>query len=103
MKKYTKKNQKFTKLNCSPKSEFKYTCLNSKTLFKLRDEWNKKNINKINTNNPKKIWLFLKKNLKNCNNEKCWINTLIKNKKKLKKLKKIYLDLLVQKVGKLIL
>jgi hypothetical protein len=88
MKKYTKKNQKFTKLNCSPKSEFKYTCLNSKTLFKLRDEWNKKNINKINTNNPKKIWLFLKKNLKNCNNEKCWINTLIKNKKKTEKIKK---------------
>tara|TARA_Y100001980_G_C14540458_1_gene318172 strand:- start:1054 stop:1908 length:855 start_codon:yes stop_codon:yes gene_type:complete len=87
MNKNTKKNKKFIKLNCSPKSEFKYTCLNSKTLFKLRDEWNKKNKNKIITNNPKKIWLFLKNNLKDCNNEKCWLDNLIKNKNKTQKIK----------------
>lgn len=83
-----KKSRKFKKLNCSPKSEFKFSCLNRETLIKMRNIWNSKFDNKIYTNNPKEIWKFLKTNLKNCNNEKCWIETLFKNKNKTFKLKK---------------
>lgn len=82
------KTRKFKKLNCSPKSEFKFSCLNSETLLKMRNIWNKNYNIKINSNDPKVIWKFLKKNLKNCNTEKCWINTLFKNKNKSFKLKK---------------
>ena len=31
------RTRKFKKLNCSPKSEFKFTCLNNKTLLKMRN------------------------------------------------------------------
>ena len=82
------KTRKFKKLNCSPKSEFKFSCLNSETLLKMRNIWNKNFNKKINSNNPKQIWKFLKNNIKNCNNEKCWIDTLFKNKNKTYKLKK---------------
>ena len=82
------KTRKFKKLNCSPKSEFKFSCLNSETLLKMRNIWNKNFNKKINSNNPKEIWNFLKNNIKNCNNEKCWIDTLFKNKNKTYKLKK---------------
>ena len=86
MKKTQKK--KFIKLNCSPKSQFKFTCLNTKTLYKLKNAWNKKNKNKIKSNNEKDIWIFLKKHIKDCNNEKCWIDKLLKNKNKTQKIKK---------------
>ena len=81
------RTRKFKKLNCSPKSEFKFTCLNNKTLLKMRNVWNKNYNKKINSNNPKEIWKFLKNNIKNCNTEKCWIDTLFKNKNKTFKLK----------------
>ena len=75
-----KNTRKFKKLNCSPKSEFKFSCLNTNTLLKMRNIWNKNNLKKINTNNPIDIWKFLKYNLKDCFSEKCWIDKLIKNK-----------------------
>ena len=83
-----KNTRKFKKLNCSPKSEFKFSCLNTKTLLKMRKNWNRNYTKKIHTNDPKKIWKFFKNNLKNCNNEKCWIKTLFKNKNKSHKLQK---------------
>tara|TARA_Y100000816_G_C26107642_1_gene589206 strand:+ start:3500 stop:4348 length:849 start_codon:yes stop_codon:yes gene_type:complete len=82
------KTRKFKKLNCSPKRELKYSCLNTKTLLKMRNIWNKNFEKKINTNNPKQIWIFFKRNLKDCYNEKCWIDTLFKNKNKTQKIKK---------------
>ena len=70
------------KLNCSPKPEFKFTCLSSEILFKLKNSWNKNNSNKILSNNSYIIWKFFDKILKNnCNNEKCWLKQdFIKNK-----------------------
>lgn len=82
------KTKKFKKLNCSPKSEFNFTCLDNKTLLKMRNKWNETNKKKIYSNNSEIIWKNLKNNIKNCNNEKCWIDTLLKNNNKTIKLKK---------------
>ena len=34
--------RKFTKLNCAPKSNYKYTCYSKKRMFKLKHKFNKK-------------------------------------------------------------
>lgn len=83
------KNKNFKKLNCSPKSEFKFTCYNTNTILQLKKAWNdKNNTNKINSNKPKKIWQTLKNNYKDvCNDELCWLEKLqLKNKINTKKL-----------------
>ena len=50
------------------------TCYSNKTLFMLRDEYNKKKENKkISSNDPYIIWNLLKKYNTECLNEKCWI------------------------------
>ena len=35
--------KKFTKLNCAPKSNYKYTCYSKKRLQKIKKIYNKKN------------------------------------------------------------
>jgi hypothetical protein len=73
-KKGTKKNNS-KQANCAPKNSLDYTCYSSKSLNKLKSLWNKKHQeNKIRTNNSKKIWNKLKKNLsKTCKSERCWL------------------------------
>ena len=76
--------KKFRTLKCAPlqkrgvdeKLKDK-TCYTNKLLFKIRDEYNKYNLdNKIISNDPKKIWKQLKKFNKDCNNELCWIRNI---------------------------
>ena len=52
-----------------------YTCYNKKNLHLIKNSWNAYYPNnQILTNNNKKIWNFLQKNLlSKCNNEKCWL------------------------------
>ena len=83
-KNYSKNQSKkvFKKLNCSPKTDFNYTCYSNDSLEKLKRKWNKSHSHhKILTNNPKKIWNELKDKMDNkCNTEKCWLNQqFIKN------------------------
>lgn len=76
------KTRKFKKLNCAPNRK-KFidnnlhgkTCYSNSELFALKKYWNKQNPNNlIKTNNPKEIWVFLRKNLnKKCYNELCWL------------------------------
>ena len=76
------KTRKFKKLNCAPNRK-KFidnnlqgkTCYGNSELFMLKNYWNKQNPNNlIKTNNPKEIWVFLRKNLnKKCYNELCWL------------------------------
>lgn len=64
---------------CSPIVEgstpMPYTCYTTELLLELKNKWNSRhNDVKIETNNPKEIWDFLNKNLKNvCDEEKCWL------------------------------
>jgi hypothetical protein len=79
--------RKFTKLNCAPKSKYKYTCYSRKKLKKIKHIYNKKNkTNKINKKTKKGIWKSLKHTYKNsCFDEKCWLNKLDINDNKLDK------------------
>ncbi len=74
--------KKFTKLNCAPKSNYKYTCYSKKRLQKIKKIYNKKNKdNKITKKNKRGVWKTLKRKYKNkCYDEKCWLDQLnIKN------------------------
>jgi len=91
----TKRNtkKKFNKLTCHPKNityKNSKSCIDTSTLKKLKNIWNKRYPdNKIKTNNDKHIWQFLKTKFKHsCANELCWINSLIKDNKYKRKLKK---------------
>ena len=84
-KKVTKKVTKkaFKKLQCSPKSDFDFTCYNKNSLEKLKQLWNIRHPDvKILTNNSNEIWSSLKNNMHNtCSNEKCWLKQeFMKNK-----------------------
>lgn len=79
--------RKFKKLKCAPRQSFnidkklqKFSCYNSSDIFKMKTIWNSSNKKKITTNNPKKIWEFLRDNLDDkCYNELCWLdNNLFK-------------------------
>ena len=76
------KTKKFKKLNCSPNKKLSFTCYSTKSLYKLKNLWNKKYPNKkIKSNDAEKIWEKLKENLdSSCSNERCWLNQqFIKN------------------------
>lgn len=97
---YTKKNktqknktQKFKKINCSPvfagKKASAKTCYNKNILLTIRDAYNKSpvNANKINSNNPTKVWEKLRENLVDCKVESCWLRE-IKDKQLANNIKK---------------
>lgn len=80
-KKKSKSNKNITKKQkkCSPIVEDEtisdYSCYTKDVLINLKNKWNDRHDDvKIKTKNPKKIWEFLNKNLKNvCEEEKCWL------------------------------
>lgn len=77
-KKHDYKNFSFKKLRCSPKEKNKinsFTCYTNDSLYKLRDQWNKRHLNKmIKTNDPKEIHSLLSSYLNNvCKTESCWL------------------------------
>lgn len=76
------KTKKFKLLKCAPKKKNKfdsnndneYSCFKNDILFILKENWNSNNSKKIESNNPKEIWNFLKKNMgQKCYNELCWL------------------------------
>lgn len=73
-KEINEENKKKEKCSPNPNGE-KYTCYSSKSLLKMKKLWNKRHSkNKIQSNDPKKIWSAFKSNLKNvCNRESCWL------------------------------
>ena len=77
-KKHDYKNFSFKKLRCSPKEKNKinsFSCYTNDSLYKLRDQWNKRHSNKIiKTNDPKEIHSMLSSYLNNvCKTESCWL------------------------------
>ena len=63
---------------CAPQSsDLDFTCYSRNSLKQLKNEWNKNKKKKITTNDPREIWTFFDKNLKNCENESCWTNKVI--------------------------
>ena len=63
-------------LKCSPQKIKKdYTCYSDDSLLKLRNYWNIRHPDKrINTVEPREIWMELKKNMLNtCDIESCWL------------------------------
>lgn len=77
-KKHDYKNFSFKKLRCSPKEKNKinsFTCYTNDSLYKLRDQWNKRHPTKIiKTNDPKEIHSMLSSYLNNvCKTESCWL------------------------------
>ena len=78
----------FKKLSCHPrKTKKSYTCYNDPILLELRDLWNKKHPEKpIVQTETKEIWNALRKNMKECDQEVCWMEKLEKdNKQKITK------------------
>merc|ERR1712196_59183 len=82
-------SNKFKTLKCAPKQDNKVvndlkgkSCYGKEEILNMKKLWNSKNSNKITTNEPKKIWHFLKDNLsKKCYNELCWLNDQTFNSK----------------------
>lgn len=77
-KKHDYKNFSFKKLRCSPKEKNKinsFSCYTNDSLYKLRDQWNKRHSNKmIKTNDSKEIHSMLSSYLNNvCKTESCWL------------------------------
>ena len=62
---------------CAPKkrSEYSHTCYDSISLLKIKENWNKRNPDdKIETDDPIKIWTELKKKFNHiCDSESCWL------------------------------
>ena len=73
----------FKKLSCHPrKTKKSYTCYNDPILLELRDLWNKKHPEKpIVQTETKEIWNALRKNMKECDQEVCWMEKLEKDNK----------------------
>ena len=79
-----KKQATFRRLKCAPRQEKRVdpalrdlTCYSNEDLFKFKEAWNASNAatNPINTNDPRAIWLFFRRNLtKHCYDELCWLN-----------------------------
>lgn len=73
----TKKKDKFKILECTPNKKTKRinnSCYEDKILFKMKNIWNRYNSDKIITNEPRKIWYFLKNKFKkSCDDELCWL------------------------------
>lgn len=72
------KNSTSYRANCSPKHKNElnnYTCYTDKSLFKLKELWNKRHPDVIlKTNNPKEIHNYLYHVLGDvCRNESCWL------------------------------
>jgi hypothetical protein len=77
-KKHDYKNFNFKKLRCSPKEKNNFntfTCYTNDSLYKLRDQWNKRHSDKlIKTNDSKEIHNKLTFYLSNvCKTESCWL------------------------------
>jgi len=77
----SKKDKGFMKIHCSPyiknKTISKKSCLTRDILEKVRKSYNAKNSKKqIKSTQKIKIWNELKKNIKNCNQEKCWLKEI---------------------------
>ena len=77
-KKHDYKTFNFKKLRCSPKEKNNFnsfTCYTNDSLYKLRDQWNKRHSNKmIKTNDPKEIHSMLSSYLNSvCKTESCWL------------------------------
>tara|TARA_B100001769_G_scaffold268566_1_gene257237 strand:+ start:2165 stop:3058 length:894 start_codon:yes stop_codon:yes gene_type:complete len=77
------RKKKFKTLKCSPNQDNNvvsnlkgFSCYGKKDILNMKNIWNTNNSNnKIISNDPKKIWIFFKKNLSNkCYNELCWLN-----------------------------
>lgn len=66
--------KQFSKKMCSAGRK-NYTCYSRNALDYLKQKWNKSHPKKlIHTNDPKEIWLKLRKYMKNnCVDEKCWL------------------------------
>jgi hypothetical protein len=88
------KNEKtFKQLRChlGRKTRKKHTCFDDKTIFFLKDLWNRRHPDvKIAETNPEKIWVELKNKLKECSHEICWIENVVSDPEVKKKLKKIH-------------
>ncbi len=78
-----KRKYTFKRERCSPSSENNFTCYKSKSLYKLKANWNKTfPKKKIKAKTKKAIWKQLKKNMNTvCSKESCWLKqNFIKNK-----------------------
>ena len=79
----------FKLLNCHPKKTRKNnSCYDDSIIFILKDLWNKNNYEKITSTKPPEIWNELKVKIKECSNEICWLDKLVPENDKKKKIKK---------------
>lgn len=76
-----KHTRKFKRMNCNPgtsgKTSVADSCLTNDVLIQLKASFNESHPNKqIVATNPKSIWTELKKKLKTCDKEDCWLDTI---------------------------
>lgn len=73
-----KTRRKINKMNCNPsaKSSVKGSCYTSDALNHIKDEYNKSHQDKIQSNDPKDIWIDLRNKLTECPREDCWLKQI---------------------------
>ena len=80
--KHTRKHtRKFKRMNCNPRTSGKTSvadsCLTNDVLVQLKTSFNATHLDKpIVVTEPKSIWIDLKKKLKTCDKEDCWLDTI---------------------------
>ena len=78
--KKNKTKKSWEKMNCHPNTKNKTisnkSCYDRDILMKIKNAYNKNHINKIYSHEPKDVWKKLRKNIKHCNKEDCWLNEL---------------------------
>jgi len=75
------KNKTMKKMNCNPsvkgKTSIQDSCLTDPILIKLKDSYNKHNINTpILSEDPKQIWIDLRNRMTRCSKEDCWLDVI---------------------------
>lgn len=86
--KKNKTKKSWEKMNCHPNTKNKTisnkSCYDRDIIMKIKNAYNKNHINKIYSHEPKEIWKKLRKNIKHCNKEDCWLDELNDNGEKQK-------------------
>jgi len=75
------KNKTIKKMNCNPsikgKTIIQDSCLTDPILLKLKESYNKHNIDSpIISEDPKKIWIDLRNRMTTCSKEDCWLDVI---------------------------
>ena len=90
-----RRTKKIKPINCHPNAEkdslkSRPTCMTSKIIKKIKEDYNKTHDDKINENKPSLIWDALREKIKSCDREDCWLNQIQDEKLKQKFMESLF-------------